>query len=162
MEQIQNNMQKYENYKEQMGRLKKALGAGFNLEAIFIEYAIMEDRLESVLRHAGKWKEPKSADQVPSIQRKKTLIVKMAEEKKSLAHKYFSDDTLERVIMWKNKRNSLIHELLKQSLQTEELEELAQQGQELVKELSNKVKLFNRATDRQMKNFSEASDQTAD
>ena len=36
-------------------------------------------------------------------------------------------------------------------LQTEELEELVQQGQELVKELSNKVKLFNRDTDRQMK-----------
>ena len=49
------NMQKYENYKEQFKRLKKALENGFNLEAIFIEYAIMEDRTESVLRHAKKW-----------------------------------------------------------------------------------------------------------
>ena len=49
------NMEKYENYREQMGRLKKAIGSGFFLEAIFIEYAVMEDRLTSVLIHAGHW-----------------------------------------------------------------------------------------------------------
>ena len=38
------NIQKYENYKEQMKRLDRALTNGFNLEAMFIEYAIMEDR----------------------------------------------------------------------------------------------------------------------
>lgn len=53
MEQITDNMQKYANYKEQMGRLSKALTQGFFLEAIFIEYAILEDRLESILRHSG-------------------------------------------------------------------------------------------------------------
>ena len=35
------NVQKYENYREQFIRLDKALKAGFNLEAIFIEYAIL-------------------------------------------------------------------------------------------------------------------------
>ena len=30
------NMQKYENYKEQFKRLNRALANGFNLEAIFI------------------------------------------------------------------------------------------------------------------------------
>ena len=39
---------KYLNYKEQMVRLKKAMAAQFYLEAIFIEYAVMEDRLESI------------------------------------------------------------------------------------------------------------------
>ena len=42
------------NYCEQMRRLKKALGNGFCLEAIFIEYAILEDRLESVCLIASK------------------------------------------------------------------------------------------------------------
>ena len=46
---------KYNNYHEQFKRLNKALANGFNLEAMFIEYAIMEDRTESVLRHAGLW-----------------------------------------------------------------------------------------------------------
>ncbi len=148
MEQIQNNMQKYENYREQMGRLKKALGAGFYLEAIFIEYAIMEDRLESILRHAGKWKEPKPNEPSLSIQKKKNLIAKMADEKKSLAHKYFSDDILSRIIAWKNKRNDLIHELLKQSLHTEDIQMFAVQGQLLAKEISNRAKLFNRNMER--------------
>lgn len=47
MVQQADNMQKYLNYKEQMGRLKKAIANSFYLEAIFIEYAIIEDRLES-------------------------------------------------------------------------------------------------------------------
>ena len=34
MEQITDNMQKYANYNEQMGRLSKALTQGFFLEAI--------------------------------------------------------------------------------------------------------------------------------
>lgn len=55
METISSNQQKYENYREQMSRLSKAMKAEFYLEAIFIEYAIMEDRLESALRHAGRF-----------------------------------------------------------------------------------------------------------
>ena len=52
-ETIIDNHLKYENYKEQFRRLNKALANGFNLEAMFIEYAIMEDRTESILRHGG-------------------------------------------------------------------------------------------------------------
>ena len=47
------NEQKHINYTEQMGRLKKALKYEFYIEAIAIEYAVMEDRLESILRHEG-------------------------------------------------------------------------------------------------------------
>ena len=41
------NQQKYENYRVQSRRLAGALRSGFYLEAVFIEYAIIEDRLES-------------------------------------------------------------------------------------------------------------------
>ena len=81
MEQIKDNMQKYANYKTQMGRLKKALSYQFYLEAIFIEYAIMEDRLESVLRHSGKW-DPKPGT-FPSLDAKRNKIAKLAEEHKN-------------------------------------------------------------------------------
>ena len=50
---IATNIQKYENYREQFIRLKKALDLKFFLEAIFIEYTIIEDRTESISRHAG-------------------------------------------------------------------------------------------------------------
>ena len=49
------NRQKYLNYKEQFKRLNKAIDCGFNLEAMFISYSIMEDRSESVLRHSDKY-----------------------------------------------------------------------------------------------------------
>ena len=61
-----NNFQKYENYKAQMGRLNHAIKEHFFLEAMFIEYAIMEDRCESILTHAGVFR----ADRHITITRK--------------------------------------------------------------------------------------------
>lgn len=149
MEQITDNMQKYANYKEQMGRLKKALSHQFYLEALFIEYAILEDRLESVLRHSGKWN-PKP-DQHISIDRKITLVAKLAEEKKGLAKRYFAVELTESLKMWKEDRNRLIHALMKQSLHTEDLRKLSENGAELVKQLSGKTSLYNKALERQAK-----------
>ncbi len=142
------NMQKYENYKEQMGRLKRALNSHFYLEAIFIEYAIMEDRLESGLRHAGRWN-PKP-DEFISLNRKVTLVRKMSEQKKSLAQKYFSQELLDDILLWKEDRNRMIHALLKQNIHSEDLLDIAEKGNTLVKILCNKTKSFNHMIDKQM------------
>lgn len=141
------NMQKYANYREQMGRLKKALSNQFYLEAIFIEYAILEDRLESALLHSGKWKP--TPDRHTSIDRKVRLLQKQAEEKKSLAQRYFTPELAESILMWKECRNQLIHALMKQQLHTEDLQSVAEEGQTLIRMVSNKVGLFNRAIERQ-------------
>ena len=140
------NMLKYENYKEQMERLKKAMTNRFYLEAIFIEYAILEDRLESALRHSGKW-QPKP-DQHTSIDRKVKLLMAQATEKKSLAQKYFQLEMMQAVLDWKNRRNPLMHSLMKQQLHTGDLSGLAEEGLALVKQVGNKVRLFNRAVER--------------
>ena len=146
------NRLKYENYKEQFKRLNKALTNGFNLEAIFIEYAVLEDRTESILRHAGLWdaylKHRKGHE--PSLESKIGYIKKHAEEKKSLLHKYFADDLMERIITWKVQRNRLIHALLKQQFAHNELDNLAAQGDELVKELRSRSAKFNRAAEKAM------------
>lgn len=47
------NMEKYEIYKSMNENLSKAMKAEFYYQAIFIEYAIIEDRCLSVLKHAG-------------------------------------------------------------------------------------------------------------
>ena len=47
------NTQKYETYKSIHESLSKALKYGFYYEAIFLEYAVIEDRLASVLKYAG-------------------------------------------------------------------------------------------------------------
>ena len=93
-ETIHLNIQKYLNYKEQFKRLNKALINGFNLEAIFIEYAIMEDRTESVIRHSGCWehyvKGRKGCD--VTFDSKVRFIQKKAECKSDLMHKYYAND----------------------------------------------------------------------
>ena len=80
------NIQKRENYVEQFKRLKKALDNGFNLEAIFIEYTIIEDRTESILRHGGYWEayiKSRKGHRV-TIDSKIRYIQKQAENKKNI------------------------------------------------------------------------------
>ena len=48
---ITENQLKYNNYKEQFKRLNKAINSCFFLEAMFIAYAIMEDRSDSILSY---------------------------------------------------------------------------------------------------------------
>lgn len=149
MEKLENQL-KYENYREQFKRLNSALNGGFNLEAMFIEYAIMEDRTESIRHHADKWeaylKNRKGHN--PTIDSKIRYIQKLTEEKKTLLSKYFSDDLLICILLWKDERNRLIHALLKQRLEHNEVSELAAQGKQLVDELRNRANKYNRAIDR--------------
>ncbi len=149
MDKIENQL-KYENYREQFKRLKSALNGGFNLEAMFIEYAIMEDRTEFILRHAEKWeaylKSRKGRE--PNIDSKVKYIQKLAENRKDTLHKYFADDMLTELLTWKEERNRLIHALLKQQLEHNEVSTLAEQGKQLVDELRKRAGNYNRAFDR--------------
>ncbi len=149
MEKTENQL-KYENYKEQMKRLNSALAHGFNLEAMFIEYAIMEDRTESILRHADKWDAymKKQNGRDPTINSKVKYIQKLADFNNDLLHKYFSDDLLDRVLTWKDERNRLIHALLKQELEHNEVSALSNRGKQLVDELRKRAGNYNRAIDR--------------
>lgn len=141
------NQQKQANYTEQFRRLKLALKNGFNLEAMFIEYAILEDRTESILRHADLWntyiKSRKGRE--PNIDSKIKYIQKRAENRKDVLHKYFSDDLLGRVLIWKEERNRLIHALLKQQLTDAEIVNLATEGNELVRAIRSKASAYNKA-----------------
>lgn len=140
-------MQKYGNYKEQMGRLKKAMDNHFLLEALFIEYAIMEDRCESLLRHSGAFNPEKHK----TINSKLNRIADLARDKKSLIRKYISDELIEEIKIWKEERNRLIHALMKQSLTSEELEQISAQGQQIVKTLCSKTTSYKRALEREQK-----------
>lgn len=135
---------------EQFQRLNKALAKGFNLEAMFIAYAIMEDRTESILRHGGWWdaylKKRKGKD--PTINSKITYIQGKANSGNKLMQKYFSDDLLDQVLVWKEERNRLIHALLKQQFEHNEISELAVQGNELAKALRSRSSSYNRAVEK--------------
>ena len=147
------NAQKHENYREQFNRLKRALASKFYLEAIFIEYTIIEDRTESILRHAGKWEAylKKRGRYQVTLDSKIAYIQDFAREKKSIAHKYFSDTLMDEILEWKEDRNRLIHALLKQSLTAEDVSKIARTGERLTKEIRTRATNFSRAVERKIK-----------
>lgn len=139
------NRLKYNNYKEQFKRLDKALNNKFYLEAMFIAYAIMEDRTESILSYEGN---EINSNSFVSINRKLKKIKQIAERKNSLPARCFSDSLIDEILEWKDERNRLMHALMKQSLTTEELEMVALKGKDLARKLANKATSYRRAVER--------------
>jgi hypothetical protein len=72
----------------------------------------------------------------------------MAENKRDVMHRYFSDDLLNQVLAWKEERNRLIHALLKQQFEHNEIGVFATQGNELVKALRSRSGSYNRAVEK--------------
>ena len=142
--------EKYRNYKEQFDRLNRALKNEFYLEAIFISYAIIEDRTESILRHLGKWEayEKSRKGRNLNLDSKIRYIQKIAEEKNTLANRHLANGTLQQIWEWKEERNRMIHALLKQKLEDDELETLAQTGKDLASNLRTMANHFKRALQR--------------
>ena len=131
------NMEKYEIYKQLSSDLTKAMKQGFYYEAIFIEYAILEDRLASVLKYAG----------VPTTKKKggnKSIAEKIDDirKKKEFSSKFVRDclsfELLDSITVWKDKRNRLIHELANIPYDAEAVREVAEEGYEIVKVVKNK------------------------
>ena len=142
------NMQKYENYKEQFKRLKKAFYYKFYMEAIFIKYAIMEDRIESILKYEGNEIKPKNDKEFISITRKLNKIALISRDKKSVSNRYFADDTVNVILDWIKRRNSLIHALLKKELTADEVETFALEGKTIARTICNKANNYKRAVER--------------
>ena len=60
----------------------------------------------------------------------------MRRRNKSLENKYLSEEFLDSIDTWKEKRNVFIHALLKQKLNTEDIKSVADQGNDIVKKLT--------------------------
>lgn len=81
---------KYDTYKILFSKLNKPIKNEFYLEAIFIVYAIMEDRLKSLLVIAKK----EDPNQI-SLSRKLTAIKNYHQLKSSILHRYLKLESLE-------------------------------------------------------------------
>ena len=57
---VANNAEKQETYREQINQYNKAMREGFYLQAILIDYALLEDRFRSFLYHMGAFKDRQS------------------------------------------------------------------------------------------------------
>lgn len=140
------NYEKYSNYKIQMGRLKKAMAYGFYIEAIAIEYAVMEDRLESVLRHEGVFNPEKHG----TLARKLSRVRDLRRRKNSLENKYISEELLDSIGLWKEKRNAIIHALLKQNYSLDSIRDIAEEGRDIIKQLTSKITSIRRKLEKQL------------
>lgn len=146
------NMEKYDNYKEQMGRLKKAMNNHFLLEAFLIEVAVIEDRLESILRHSNAFNPGRHTNIGAKLRRVKEL----QRNKQSWLNKNLSVEFLDEIDQFRDQeRNRLIHALMKQKLTTEELEQIADRGQKIAKTLCSKATAYKRALEREKKKTEE-------
>ena len=136
------NMQKYEVYKSMNENLSKAMRSEFYYQAIFIEYAIIEDRCSSVLRHAGikyldsKGHEIKLSQKLTKMRDNPAFYVPYVRQRITL-------ELLEEIIAWKRQRDQLIHALAKIPYDHESVKTTAITGQELIKKLSSKVRSVN-------------------
>lgn len=144
---MESNLLKQFTYAERKVQLKKAMYSEFFFEAIFIEYAIMEDRTESILRHEGgisltnKQGFPLNLSQKI---RKIRSCMPFAEER---VRKYLTLELLDSLDEWRVKRNDLVHVLMKNQADTSALRLIAEEGKELVRILENAARQVNKYFD---------------
>ncbi len=138
-------MEKRAKYAELMVNLKKAISNRYYYEAIFIEYAILEDRTESMIRHAGiKFRD----GVIVTLDLKLKVIRSNAKFRDYYVKQHIKRDMIEGIMRWKSKRNRLIHDLVNTRYRNKEIEVLANDGYEIVKVFNNKSTLVNKYFDK--------------
>ena len=142
-----NGKEKQTQYAILMNKLKKATDNEFYYEAIFIEYAIFEDRTESILRHANISTIDKNGNLL-NIEKKLNRINSRNEFQDKYIKKHITTDMINDIINWKNERNTLIHALVKHNFDYDKLKNIALKGECLVKKFSNKSQLVNKYLDK--------------
>lgn len=142
-----NNYKKNERYSDLMEKLKKAVEEEFYYEAIFIIYAVLEDRTESLLKHANI-KITKDNNRNLTLNEKLNKISNENIFKQEYIKKHLTEELIKQIHNWKNKRNVLIHDLVNAEYNNEEIKELVFEGYEIVKKLNNKSTLINKYNDK--------------
>lgn len=137
---------KKDRYSELMSKLKISIQEEFYYETIFIVFAILEDRTESLLKHANV-NILKEDNQKLSLSEKLEKIKHHDIFHSEYVQKHLTKELIQKIYDWKNKRNLLMHELINLQYHNDEIEELAFDGYELVKVLNNKSTLVNKYND---------------
>lgn len=143
------NHEKHDIYKAMKVNLKKAITSGFYYEAIFIEYAIIEDRCLSLLKHAGV-KYLDSKEHEIKISEKLRKLRGNPAFNNTYVRKRLTLEFLQKIEDWKRNRDQLIHALAKVPYDNERIKEIATEGQEIVRVLDNKVKSLNSYFDKKL------------
>lgn len=122
-----------------ISRVDIALENKFYLEASWIEYSIIEDRLISVIAKIDN-RNPGNGFKVDKCL--KRLKYLRDNENNTLIVKHFSTVLLDNIRTWKNNRNSTMHDLAKKHITEKRIENLATEGKLLMRELNASVMRF--------------------
>lgn len=137
------NMEKYETYKQMHDDLNKAMRAGFYYQAVFIEYAIVEDRCKSALLCAGvKCVDSKGND--ISLTKKINKLKSNAAFTAKYPRSRLTEELLDELIKWKRDRDELVHNLANITFNDEVLREITERGKRLIRTLSTRVDSVNK------------------
>jgi len=148
---------KYENYKKLFDRIKIALDNKFYFEAMWLAYAIIEDRLKSSLLKCGgnkflfgkiKGKDIKMlGPKIMEIKKRQPVIT-------NLNFAYY-DDILDRINKWSKDRNKLMHALAEETKPISTFNELikntATNGNKIARELSSRIRKLKRELEKSKK-----------
>ena len=128
------NYLKYELYKQNKEKLSKAMKNEFYFEALLIEYAIIEDRVDSLFRTVN-------CKLANSLCRN---LNKMKSNAIFTNNKFIREritiELVDRLHDWRIARNETVHALLKATTTDTDFKKIAEEGNELQKILDNKVK----------------------
>ena len=142
------NLIKKEKYAILMSKLKKATDNEYYYEAIFIEYAIFEDRTESLLKHAGKKFQEKNGNPF-KISKNLKKIKSEKEFQATYIRKHITEELIEKIYEWKMERDQLMHNIINLQYKNDEIKMLALNGECLVKKFNSKTQLVNKYLDKQ-------------
>ena len=142
------NLEKRDKYAELMKKLDEATSNEYYYEAIFIEYAIFEERTRSLFQHA---KIPYKKDNKEySIDKKLKTIKTNKIFQDNYIKKHLEQELIDNIIEWKNERNKLMHNIINANYENEQVKILSLNGECLAKRLNNKSKLVNRYLDNKL------------
>ncbi|MBV1788344.1 hypothetical protein KQ940_09775 [Marinobacterium sp. D7] len=130
---------KYNKYRELISRIDLAIEGGFYLEATWIAYSILEDRLVSALKESGGGPPIRMlGPKIGEIKYRHTNSLKMRQA--------FFGDMIQRLSNWKDKRNDLMHALADERLDVPSIDaeskSVALEGRGLAREFSAACKRF--------------------
>lgn len=136
------NYEKRDRYAELNEILDRAIEQEFYYEAIFIEHAILEDRVISLFKHADLRMPFKLGEKIGMLKSYKIF-------KDEYISKHIDMELLEQIDNWKDKRNKLVHGLVESTYGTEVVKQVALEGKTLIRKFASKTTLVTRYLDKQ-------------
>lgn len=136
------NYEKRDRYAELNETLRKALKQEFYYEAIFTEHAILEDRVISLFKHAN-------LDMPFQLGAKLEKLKTNQIFKDEYISKHIDMELLDKINTWRDKRNKMVHNLIESSFASEDIKEIAEEGNEIIKKFASKTTLVTKYLDKQ-------------